>query len=529
MFKVGPFTVHNTLALSESELDDIKTAIASAAKLARKTGISDFHKVLYGDVFVTGKVYDRRSFAVYFREGDDIYLRPITNGQKGPAFNLLHELAHRYWQRFADKAKKSAWYDYHRNSYGAPTPYAATDPEERFCETVALAAMGRLKGHFLSDYESAWGSRTARGKAKKDVGHGGLDEWFSGHGGAKGKGEDATWGDWVAISPVKKTLDSGKKVEPGDIVGPCGISEDPDWKDVTDNGKSPLKCMPRQKAHDTPKKERAEKAKGKQRAEKKNKGRGKEPTMTPTFDKKAFSGSRVFRSPKPFTSFRSVGQKGPGFKPQGLWYSCGSEWDDWCRFEMPEWITKSPYVYEIEINPSQMVIIRNSGDFLEFEQEFGVDHHGMRVIDWGAVARKYAGIEICPYQSKFRMSSMWYYSWDVASGCIWGSGAFKSVEPVETCGVGRVAHLYLQRQADSDGSYMSVQHLRELQDHSSDLLEKVESDTPLEDWVEAKLTESAAALRSVYEFMEHGRGSEQAEKLAHRVAARHIAHGLMRQ
>jgi hypothetical protein len=125
--------------------------------------------------------------------------------------------------------------------------------------------------------------RVARGKAKKDVGHGGLDEWFSGHGGAKGKGEEARWGDWVAISPVSKTLDSGKKVKPGDIVGPCGISDDPDWKEVTNNGKDPLKCMPRDKAHDMPKKERAEKAKAKQRAEKKDQGKGKKPTMTPTF------------------------------------------------------------------------------------------------------------------------------------------------------------------------------------------------------------------------------------------------------
>ena len=128
--------------------------------------------------------------------------------------------------------------------------------------------------------------RVARGKAKKDVGHGGLDEWFSGHGGAKGKGEDATWGDWVSISPVTKTLPSGKKVERGDIVGECGISDDPDWSEITKGGKDPLKCMPRQKAHDMPKKERAEKAQAKQRAERADSNRGKKPTRTPTFKKK---------------------------------------------------------------------------------------------------------------------------------------------------------------------------------------------------------------------------------------------------
>lgn len=150
---------------------------------------------------------------------------------------------------------------------------------------------------FPSAYANGWASKVykdlgggwkkkARGKAKKDVGHGGLDEWFSGHGGAKGKGEDATWGDWVSISPVTKTLPSGKKVEKGDIVGECGISDDPDWKEITKGGEDPLKCMPRQKAYDMPKAERAEKAKAKQKAEKADSSRGKKPTMTPTFDKK---------------------------------------------------------------------------------------------------------------------------------------------------------------------------------------------------------------------------------------------------
>ena len=160
---------------------------------------------------------------------------------------------------------------------------------------------------FPSAYANGWASKKykdlgggwkkkARGKAKKDVGHGGLDEWFSGHGGAKGKGEKATWGDWVAISPVEKTLSSGKKVKPGDIVGPCGISDDPDWKSITNNGKDPLKCMPRPKAHKMPKKERAEKAKAKMRAEKKDKDKSKKPTLTPTFDKKKKANANVYKT-----------------------------------------------------------------------------------------------------------------------------------------------------------------------------------------------------------------------------------------
>ena len=137
---------------------------------------------------------------------------------------------------------------------------------------------------------------------KKNTGKGGLDTWFAGHGG--GNPDDrATWGDWVAITPIKHTItkEDGKKktYEPGDIVGPCAISSEPDWKDVTSGGKKPLKCMPREKAWKMPKKDRSELAKKKRREEAKH--RGKKPVNTPTFSdeakevtkKKKASASRV--------------------------------------------------------------------------------------------------------------------------------------------------------------------------------------------------------------------------------------------
>lgn len=136
---------------------------------------------------------------------------------------------------------------------------------------------------------------------KKNTGKGGLGTWFSGHGGGDPDGR-ATWGDWVAITPVKHTItkEDGKKktYEPGDIVGPCAVSSESDWKDVTSGGKKPLKCMPREKAWKMPKKDRAELAKKKRREEAKH--RGQKPVNTPTFSdeakeikKKKASASRV--------------------------------------------------------------------------------------------------------------------------------------------------------------------------------------------------------------------------------------------
>lgn len=140
------------------------------------------------------------------------------------------------------------------------------------------------------DLGGGWKKKTA-GKRDKGSEHGGLDAWFSGHGQGKSKAKGkAPYGDWIAITPVKKTItkDDGTKktYEPGDIVGPCGISGKPEWKGVTNNGKDPLKCMPRQKAHDLDKAERAELAKNKKRQENKSPDTGK-PVNTPTFGDKA--------------------------------------------------------------------------------------------------------------------------------------------------------------------------------------------------------------------------------------------------
>lgn len=123
---------------------------------------------------------------------------------------------------------------------------------------------------------------------KKNTGKGGLDTWFAGHGGGK-PDERATWGDWVSITPVKKTItkeDGSKKTyEPGDIVGPCGISSEAEWTSITEGGKKPLKCMPREKAHKMPKEDRASLAKNKKKQESKN--TGKKPVNTPTFSEEA--------------------------------------------------------------------------------------------------------------------------------------------------------------------------------------------------------------------------------------------------
>lgn len=138
-------------------------------------------------------------------------------------------------------------------------------------------------GWAAKKYKELGGGWKKEAKSKRDKGseHGGLDAWFD---------KKTPWGNWIAITPVKKTvtLENGEKKTylPGDIVGPCGISNSEEWKNITDNGKQPLKCMARPQAEKYTRKERAELAKFKRKKEKEQ-GKSTKVTLTPSFGEKA--------------------------------------------------------------------------------------------------------------------------------------------------------------------------------------------------------------------------------------------------
>jgi hypothetical protein len=146
----------------------------------------------------------------------------------------------------------------------------------------------------------------------------------------------------------------------------------------------------------------------------------------------AKSYDRIVYSPDPISSFRDVKQersRSSMQKPQGLWYECNKGWKEFVQREMPSWAAGYNHKYMIEVNLNRMCVIRTDEDMeLFYIKYLNRETNG---IDWVAVARDYEGIEICPYRSRFRLGYSWYYTWDVASGCIWGSGAFKSVTELE--------------------------------------------------------------------------------------------------
>lgn len=110
-------------------------------------------------------------------------------------------------------------------------------------------------------------------------------------------------------------------------------------------------------------------------------------------------------------------------KPDGFWYGFGDEWIDWTEIAGPGY--KGEYVYEIDINGSNILQIKDHSELIEFTEEYKSNRQIypkiIFSIDWPRIELKYDGIEINPYigQSRHNIKTIWYYGWDVASGCIW--------------------------------------------------------------------------------------------------------------
>jgi hypothetical protein len=122
-----------------------------------------------------------------------------------------------------------------------------------------------------------------------------------------------------------------------------------------------------------------------------------------------------------------------GYKPRGLWYGFGDSWREWVQGNMPAW--EKPHLYRVEVEPARILRLESAREVEEFSERYACPlpgTEGMRsvyfscdAVDWAAVAARYGGIEIPDYHWGLRHSLMWYYGWDVASGCVWAPDALR--------------------------------------------------------------------------------------------------------
>ncbi len=134
----------------------------------------------------------------------------------------------------------------------------------------------------------------------------------------------------------------------------------------------------------------------------------------------------IHYSAKPLGTIYSVSQDSNSeWKPRGLWVSVEDDWIKWCKAEN-YCLQNLKYFTEIIINKkSKILYLKNALDIDTFEKRFTLPAKEWQVksINWIKIASKYHGIIIAPYVWERRLSSVWYYAWDCASGCIWDANA----------------------------------------------------------------------------------------------------------
>ena len=224
LFKVGPFTVHNTIGISGPALDTFKKILKGVIQKVKKNAVPRFAQTLYGDVYLVGQIREAKTAAWYNRREDVVYCR-LTKSSWGfdGVFSLIHELGHRYTFKFASKTAIGAWSKHHSRlsvktvvvpmpkvgdplplrvrgaprgfrptvliqdptsywftrpdgSMGSvskteirelqhynlaakiafPTAYSAKNPEEHFCDALAMISLGTLPDEHADTFRNIW-------------------------------------------------------------------------------------------------------------------------------------------------------------------------------------------------------------------------------------------------------------------------------------------------------------------------------------------------------------------------------------
>jgi hypothetical protein len=124
--------------------------------------------------------------------------------------------------------------------------------------------------------------------------------------------------------------------------------------------------------------------------------------------------------------FRNTPDQNMTMKPFGLWIGEGTEWLDFIT-NAGQGLTLHDYVYNVTPNFSTILHISDDQQIIQFNDTYSMDE--MR-INWFRVSQDYSGIIIAPYNWKFRLKYMWYYGWDVASGCIWNEKGIQNIQPL---------------------------------------------------------------------------------------------------
>jgi len=129
------------------------------------------------------------------------------------------------------------------------------------------------------------------------------------------------------------------------------------------------------------------------------------------------------------------------FKPVGLWYAFGWEWIEWCR-DSDFAVDRIKHAYRVTLDKKRVLSLQSQDEILEFTTRYqcqGNPDFSDAAIDWSRLRNDYAGVENPSYfwDLRFSRKARWYYSWDVASGCVWDPSIILDLKKIEIPPIGR--------------------------------------------------------------------------------------------
>ena len=165
----------------------------------------------------------------------------------------------------------------------------------------------------------------------------------------------------------------------------------------------------------------------------------------------------IHYSDKPLLCPRSTEDPGDKGRPNGLWVSVGDAWlvDQYERWReqrencnglgSAHYPHRFKYANEITIaNDSNILVITNASEFKAFNDKYSELRPEFvpqaRIIRWCDVRDRYQGIIIAPHLDNMAVrinaqgnpsyipESIWYYTWVVASGCLWDVSVIENIE-----------------------------------------------------------------------------------------------------
>jgi hypothetical protein len=162
----------------------------------------------------------------------------------------------------------------------------------------------------------------------------------------------------------------------------------------------------------------------------------------------------IHYSNKPLKCPRDTSDHGDRGRPQGLWVSVG---DAWLVDQYERWRANSdrlgsahyPHRFKYANNifiadAHNILVITNEEEFRAFNDQYSEQRPTLtareaRGISWGKVRKHYQGMIIAPHLDAMASQtgkngwqlpvpeSYWYYTWVVASGCLWDVSVIENI------------------------------------------------------------------------------------------------------